>query len=79
MYTTIEADIENGVVRSRDAARLPMRAHVLITLLPDARQETDPANGKASARVPDAAIRGRVQVLGNILDSAPLASWNLPA
>jgi len=34
MYTTIEADLENGVVRSNDSARLPAHAHVLITLIP---------------------------------------------
>jgi len=33
MYATIEADIENGVIKGRDASRLPAHAHVLITLL----------------------------------------------
>ena len=33
MYTTIEADIENGRVRSPEIQKLPAVAHVLITLL----------------------------------------------
>jgi len=34
MYTTIEADIENGRIRSPEIQKLPSVAHVLITLLP---------------------------------------------
>jgi hypothetical protein len=34
MYTTIEADIENGQIRSTELQKLPPVAHVLITLLP---------------------------------------------
>ncbi len=40
MYSTIEADIENGVIKGYDASQLPAHAHVLITLLriePDKR------------------------------------------
>ena len=33
MYETIEADIENGVIKGYDASQLPSHAHVLITLL----------------------------------------------
>jgi len=33
MYTTIEADIENGLIKSPDLKELPSTAHVLITLL----------------------------------------------
>ena len=33
MYATIEADIENGVIKGYDASRIPSHAHVLITLL----------------------------------------------
>lgn len=33
MYTTIEADIENGRVSSPEIQKLPAVAHVLITLL----------------------------------------------
>jgi tRNA(fMet)-specific endonuclease VapC len=33
MYTTIEADIENGQVKGPEADKLPAHAHVLITLL----------------------------------------------
>ena len=33
MYTTIEADIENGVLIGAELDKLPRKAHVLITLL----------------------------------------------
>jgi hypothetical protein len=33
MYTTIEADIENGRIRSPEIRKLPAVAHVLITIL----------------------------------------------
>lgn len=34
MYKTIEADIENGHIKSNEIGKLPAQAHVLITLLP---------------------------------------------
>jgi hypothetical protein len=34
MYTTIEADIENGRIIGPESRKLPAAAHVLITLLP---------------------------------------------
>ena len=33
MYTTIEADIENGQLKGSEVGKLPAHAHVLITLL----------------------------------------------
>jgi len=33
MYTTIEADIENGLIKSSEIQKLPSTAHVLITLI----------------------------------------------
>ena len=33
MYTTIEADIENGKLKGAEVGKLPSHAHVLITLL----------------------------------------------
>lgn len=33
MYTTIEANIEDGIIKSKDITALPRTAHVLITLL----------------------------------------------
>ena len=33
MYTTIEADIENGQIKGSEVGTLPSHAHVLITLL----------------------------------------------
>ena len=38
MYTTIEADIENGQLKGAEIGKLPRHAHVLITLL-DSREE----------------------------------------
>ena len=39
MYTTIEADIENGRIKSSEIRKLPAVAHVLITLLPRKAEE----------------------------------------
>ncbi|MEN8255392.1 MAG: hypothetical protein ABFR33_07980 [Verrucomicrobiota bacterium] len=33
MYTTIEADVENGQLKGAEVGKLPAHAHVLITLL----------------------------------------------
>ena len=33
MYTTIEAEIENGQLKGSEVGKLPNHAHVLITLL----------------------------------------------
>ena len=84
MYTTIEADIENGIVRSPEASKIPAHAHVLITLLPPSREGT-----KASAepgvsiigpaRRPHPDIRGKIKVLGDIMSTVPASSWNLPS
>jgi hypothetical protein len=61
MYTTIEADIENGQVRSPEIQKLPSVAHVLITLL-------SPEKGKR----PDwSAIKGqlgKLQLRGDSVD-----------
>ncbi len=38
MYTTIEADIENGQLKGAEIGKLPSHAHVLITLL-DSQEE----------------------------------------
>jgi hypothetical protein len=42
MYTTIEADIENGVIHTSEMSTLPAHAHVLITLLPHALPQRKP-------------------------------------
>ena len=42
MYTTIEADIDNGTIRSQEASKLPAHAHVLITLIPSSLTEKRP-------------------------------------
>lgn len=39
MYTTIEADIENGRVTGPESRNLPATAHVLITLLQKPEQK----------------------------------------
>jgi len=49
MYATIEADIENGVIKGYDTSRLPSHAHVLITLLRGAPNER-PAIGTKTSR-----------------------------
>ncbi len=41
MYKTIEADIENGRIKSSELTKLPQNAHVLITLL-DAPEKKRP-------------------------------------
>ncbi len=33
MYTTIEAEIQNGTVTGAEIGKLPLKAHVLITVL----------------------------------------------
>lgn len=38
-YTTIEADVENGVLKGGEVGRLPPRAHVLVTLLHPRRRD----------------------------------------
>lgn len=42
MYTTIEADIEDGRIRGTEISRLPKTAHVLITLI----SPTEPRAGQ---------------------------------
>ncbi len=42
MYTTIEADIENGIVCGQEMSKLPAHAHVLITLLPSSLTNQKP-------------------------------------
>ena len=51
MYATIEADIENGVIKGHDASRLPSHAHVLITLLRGAPKKRPPFGTKTSRGV----------------------------
>lgn len=46
MYTTIEADIENGQLKGSEVGKLPTHAHVLITLL-------DPLGDKQNAGMYD--------------------------
>jgi hypothetical protein len=83
MYTTIEADIDNGVVRSTDATWLPAHAHVLITLLSSLSNDMKEVSVKAAVRAaplrkPHAEIRGRVKVLGDIMNTAATEAWDLP-
>jgi hypothetical protein len=51
MYTTIEAEVDNGVIVGAAAMNIPRHAHVLITLL-DNKKESVPvvAPGKESLR-----------------------------
>ena len=84
MYTTIEADIENGVVRSAHSAWLPAHAHVLITLLSGSPNETTESSDKCKVvpvliRTPNPAICGKIKLLGDIMGTVPAMSWDLPA
>ncbi len=61
MYTTIEADIEDGRIRSPEIRKLPAVAHVLITLL----------NSEKVKRPDWAVIKeqfGKLQLKGNTAD-----------
>lgn len=42
MYTTIEADIDNGVIHTPEMSKLPAHAHVLITLIQEPSQQQKP-------------------------------------
>jgi hypothetical protein len=81
MYATIEADIENGVIRSTEASRLPMHAHVLITLLSVSQDTLSNTNSDDASttktRWPHSEIRGKIKVRGNIMDTVPTSSWDL--
>lgn len=76
MYATIEADIENGFVRTLDASRLPAHAHVLITLL------SSPTGGakhkEAVGRVPHPDLKHSIEVCGDLMNTVPAAGWDLP-
>lgn len=41
MYTTIEADIENGQITGPEVGELPRKAHILITVLSEKHPNTD--------------------------------------
>ena len=82
MYATIEADIENGVIRSTEASRLPMHAHVLITLISVSQEHLSSTNADNAStmksRWPHSEIRGKIKLLGDIMNTAPASSWDLP-
>jgi hypothetical protein len=82
MYRTIEADIENGMVRTAEASRLPAHAHVLITVISYLPEETkDFSNQEAtstSLREPHADIQGRVKLRGDIMNTVAAGAWELP-
>jgi hypothetical protein len=54
MYTTFEADIEDGVLIGAELKKLPRKAHVLITLLNSA-QKNVPVFGCAKGLIDVAA------------------------
>ncbi len=76
MFTTIEADIDNGRITGAESGNLPKQAHVLITLIPHPVKQTADSGRN---REPDPALRGSVTIRGNILDSAPCDAWDLPS
>lgn len=78
MYTTIEADIDNGVIRSSDRCRLPMRAHVLITLLSTDSESKKSGYDSGAKRIPHPDLKNAIEVCGDLIDSVPRECWNLP-
>ena len=82
MYTTIEADIENGIILSPEASSIPEHAHVLITLLSLPQKANRLSATKLNVttdpiRCPHPRIRGKTKVLGNIMDTVQSSSWDL--
>jgi hypothetical protein len=77
MYATIEADIENGFVRTLDASRLPAHAHVLITLLSSPTGNAAAKHKEAVGRVPHPDLKHSIEVCGDLMDTVPSAGWNL--
>lgn len=51
MYTTIEADIENGRVIGPESRKLPAMAHVMITLLSTKKTKNPEFGTRTSAPV----------------------------
>lgn len=58
MYTTIEADLENGRLTGAEVGKLPSHAHVLITLL---RQ----ADGEKSVKYDFSEVAGKLKWTGD--------------
>ena len=61
MYTTIEANLDNGRVTGPEASKLPAHAHVLITLL------QSPAD-RQPGRYDFSGIAGRLKWTGDAVD-----------
>lgn len=78
MYATIEADIENGFVRTLEASRLPTHAHVLITLLSSPTGNAAANHKEAFGRFPHPDLKHSIEVRGDLMDSVPSAAWDLP-
>ncbi len=78
MYATIEADIENGFVRTVDASCLPAHAHVLITLLSSPTGGAATKDKDAGGRVPHPDLKHSIEVCGDLMNTVPAAGWNLP-
>lgn len=71
MYTTIEADIDNGFIKGPESGRLPPKAHVLITLL-SAEKKQRPKFGTRTSK--------QISIAPNAFDpltSDELAEWGL--
>jgi hypothetical protein len=74
MYTTIEADIDDGFIRASDASRLPKHAHVLITLLSSPASSTD----EKRIHIPHPDLKHSIEVCGDLINTVPLGNWDLP-
>ena len=71
MYTTIEADIENGRIKGIESKQLPPNAHVLITLL-FAENKKRPKFGTCTSKKINMAPKAFDPLTGN-----ELADWGL--
>ena len=70
MYTTIEAEVDNGVILGEEATKIPRHAHVLITLL-DEKKANTPATF-----VQKKSLRGALKKFANPrLSSAEQGAW----
>lgn len=59
MYTTIEANLDNGRVTGPEIAKLPAHAQVLITLLPK------PSKGQSEGKFDFSSVVGRLKWKGD--------------
>jgi len=77
IYATIEADIDNGMIQTSEESSLPLRAHVLITLLSSPTNSLDANQKNAGGRVPHPDLKHSIEVCGDLLNTVPVAGFCL--